>query len=143
MVEPPLAEVEPVRQEEPEEEEEKKKRDLKVEALSREHLMTHLPKNPWCPACQRAKLQRAPCARQPPSGEPKAFGDVVTADHIVSHSPVSMGIQGERDALVVKDRGTGWLSCYPVKDKSGDLARQALQHFRGSRNNVRLVYTDG
>ncbi|MCP4243319.1 MAG: transposase family protein, partial [bacterium] len=68
---------------------------------------------------------------------------MVTADHIVSHSPVSMGIQGERAALVVKDRGTGWLSCYPVKDKSGDLARQALQHFRGSRNNVRLVYTDG
>ncbi len=87
------------------------KRALKAEAVPRPHLMAHLPKNPWYPACQRAKLQRALCARQPPPAVPKAFGDEVTADHIVSHSPVSMGVQGERDALVVKDRGTGWLSC--------------------------------
>ena len=36
-------------------------RDLKAEAVSLRHLMTHMPKNPWCPACQRAKMQRRSC----------------------------------------------------------------------------------
>ncbi len=61
----------------------------------------------------------------------------------MSPSPLSQGVRGERDALVIKDRGSGWLSCYPVVNKSGDVARQALQHFRGPRNNVRYVCTDG
>ena len=36
-------------------------RDLKSEALGLAHLMTHLPKNRWCTACQRAKMQRKAC----------------------------------------------------------------------------------
>ena len=32
-------------------------RDLKEEAKSIRHLMTHLPKNPYCDACQRAKIE--------------------------------------------------------------------------------------
>ncbi len=26
--------------------------------LSREHMMTHLPKNPYCDVCSKAKMQR-------------------------------------------------------------------------------------
>jgi len=33
---------------------------LKLEAQSLHHQLTHLPKNPYCQACQRAKLQRKP-----------------------------------------------------------------------------------
>ena len=33
------------------------KRDLKAEALSVEHMLTHLPKNSYCSVCQRAKLE--------------------------------------------------------------------------------------
>ena len=33
---------------------------LKQIAVSIEHLMTHEPKNPYCQACQRAKMQTAP-----------------------------------------------------------------------------------
>ena len=36
--------------------ERKQRRDLKAEATSLRHFMTHLPKNPHCKACQRSKL---------------------------------------------------------------------------------------
>ena len=39
-------------------------RDLKVEALSIGHLMTHNPKNPYCSSCQRAKMQAKPAPRR-------------------------------------------------------------------------------
>ena len=39
-------------------------RDLKPEAISVTHLMTHTPKKPYCAACQRSKVQRKPCRRK-------------------------------------------------------------------------------
>ena len=42
----------------------KRERDLKAEAVSVTHLMTHTPKNPYCAACQRSKVQRKPCRRK-------------------------------------------------------------------------------
>ena len=36
---------------------EKPERDLKADAISIAHLMTHTPKNPYCAACQRSKVQ--------------------------------------------------------------------------------------
>ena len=38
-------------------------RDLHAEAQSVGHLMTHVPKNPYCAACQTAKMQRRPHRR--------------------------------------------------------------------------------
>eukprot|EP00972_Heterocapsa_arctica_P018869 2788910-Heterocapsa_arctica.AAC.2 len=38
-------------------------RDLKKEALSAKHILTHLPNKPWCFACMRAKLVAKPCKR--------------------------------------------------------------------------------
>ena len=37
---------------------EKNVRDLKAEAVSVTHLMTHTPKSPYCSACLRSKVQR-------------------------------------------------------------------------------------
>ena len=44
-------------EEEPLGEETKARRDLKAEATSLRHLLTHLPKNPHCVSCQQAKNQ--------------------------------------------------------------------------------------
>ena len=72
-------------------------RDLRAEAVSREHLMTHMPKNKYCPACQRAKMQHKPCRSGSSLGPvPESFGDQVTADHIVSRSEISQGLTGEK-----------------------------------------------
>ena len=37
---------------------------LKSEALSIEHLLTHLPKNPYCEARMEAKLEKSPSKRK-------------------------------------------------------------------------------
>ena len=36
-------------------------RDLRAEAISTRHLLTHRPKNRYCKACVRCKMQRSPC----------------------------------------------------------------------------------
>ena len=93
-------------------------RDLRKEAVSLTHLMTHFPKNPYCTACQRAKMTTAPARKTyRPEPEDQAFGENVTADHVVIGES-DEGVDGERAALVILDRGTGWLDCYPVADKS-------------------------
>ena len=34
--------------------------ELRKEAKSVHHLLTHMPKNPFCPTCQRAKMYKPP-----------------------------------------------------------------------------------
>ena len=80
--------------------EERPRRDIKAKAKSITHLLTHMPMNPYCEACQRAKMQRRPARRHdpPPESErPKKFGDLVNADYIVAQSEESMGLTGQRD----------------------------------------------
>jgi len=118
-------------------------RDLKAEAVSIEHLMTHLPKNPHCTSCQRSKMQRKPCRRGAGLGKrPKNFGDQVTADHIVTYSDESQGILGQKAALVIMDRATGYLECYALSGKSGSEAYSSLMDFMGPRKTISHLYTD-
>ena len=56
--------------------------------------MTHVPQNPWCPSCQRAKPQRKPCKRNAHVGPvPTAFGEQVTADHIITMDDEARGMK--------------------------------------------------
>ena len=74
---------------------ENSKRDLKAEAKSVTHMLTHLPKNPFCSVCQRAKLENAKSYKHGGVSAHKyeSFGDHVTGDTIVLHG--------------LKDRGVG------------------------------------
>ena len=118
-------------------------RDLKAEAVSREHLMTHMPKNKWCPACQRAKMQHKACRKGSSLGPvPESFGDQVTADHIVSRSEASQGLTGEKNALVLLDRATGYIECFPLGTKSSGDAWDAFNEFLGPSGYIRSLYTD-
>ena len=93
----------------------------KLEANSLEHLMTHFPKNPFCTACQRAKMQ----THQTPNrakelyrnDPPTYFGENVTADHLIANNVDDWGQAGETAAVVVYDRGTGWLDAFPCETK--------------------------
>jgi hypothetical protein len=74
---------------------------LKEEALSLAHMLNHLPKNPFCLHCQRAKLNKKP-ARSVSFNEadrPKYFGHRTTCDHLISKNDVSQGWDGERFGL--------------------------------------------
>ena len=98
-------------------------KDYVAEARSLRHLLVHMPKNPWCAACQKAKMQRKPCPGRPLGAVPAAFGDQLTADHIIARSERSQGVTGQEDALLVMDRATKWVDCFPLKDKSAENAR--------------------
>ncbi len=105
-------------------ENERLERFRKSEATSLRHLMTHHPKNQYCRVCCRAKVQSTPHRRRPSrkiwKGKPmpETFGDQITADHIVAHSERSMGVTGDKAAVVVGDRATGLFGGYPLDAKS-------------------------
>ena len=130
------------------------KRDLKKEAASKEHLLSHVPSNPYCEACQIAKMQHVPHGKRKgvELGErPKEFGDQITADHIVVSSEASVGIgfvagnegltENQTCALVIKDRATGWIGCYPLPNKSAESARNSFVDFLGPNGKAKLVHT--
>ena len=95
------------------------KRDLKCEASSHHHLMTHKPKFPWCDVCRHATATRKQRRKRNPgdAGHCK-FGDAVTADYIDMKSDVKRGIDGERQALIVKDLGSEFKMIYPTATRT-------------------------
>ena len=69
---------------------------LKEEAVSVRHLLTHLPKNPYCPACQAGKLVKVHHRRKVPEEEVDLpFGEKCTADTLYAHGERSQGRYGE------------------------------------------------
>ena len=92
------------------------RRNLRAEAMSLQHLLTHSVHNPYCDACVKAKLKRVPARRKHGNATdaPQKFGDLVNADYIVAQSEDSMGLTGERDALVIVDRATNYKDCFPT-----------------------------
>jgi len=118
-------------------------RDLRAEATSLRHLVTHMPKNPYCRSCQVAKPQHKPHKRSVGIGpRPTKFGEEITADHIIAESVVSQGMGGHREALVIMDRATRWIDCYPLKTKSWEDAHKSFVDFIGPKQKVELVYSD-
>ena len=119
------------------------RRNMKLEAMSMEHIMTHTPYNVHCPSCVRAKMSRKPARRvaHDPAAMPKKFGDLVNADHIIAHSEEAMGLMGERDALVVVDRSSEYVDCFPLMTKTADDAHGALLDFFGP-SRPKYMWTD-
>ena len=121
------------------------RRDLKAEAKSKEHLLTHYPFNKWCPACVRS---RSIDTRHKNLGgvqryeHLKRFGDSVTADTIVARSRVSKGINGEKDGIVMYDIATDTLECYPVKSRNYDDTYNAFRAFAGPKRRIDRLHTD-
>ena len=132
-----------------------------------DHYLTHLPKHPGCKACMDCKVQRKHCRDQAKARQrktvditkvdkphdadeiekvdtPKKFGDLITSDSIfaIKRSSTSSARHGDTTALVVRDRGTGWIASYPAKRKSGEDIKGAVNDFKGSEKISRW-YPDG
>ena len=118
-------------------------RDLVAEACSIAHLMSHLPKNPHCAACQRAKMQRVQ-ARRTRTSLPDAliFGELVTCDYLVANGAPSQGLHGETTALVLMDRATGWLEVHPEAHRTSEKTQLAFRWFQGFRDVIQTLYSD-
>ena len=121
------------------------RRNLREEAKSLQHLLTHRPHNPYCDACNRGKMRDKKLfkgafeARR----EPTAWLDLVTADHLVSRDGKMQGLTGDRDAIVIKDLYTGIKNVIPVENKSQHSATKGLRYFVGDPTKVKRCYTDG
>ena len=116
---------------------------LQKEATSVEHLLTHLPKNPFCDTCQRAKLFRQQARRQDPDDrmQPENFGDLVHADHvIIGRRKFNHGVGGQRCALFVYDRATGIEDAPALRSKGAKLAENALKHF--TKDQGKSLFSD-
>ena len=117
---------------------------LKKEAKSLHHLMTHIPKNPYCSVCNQAKMYKAPGYRTDGlrSVSASCFGDHITADHVVLYRDSDNMIEDSRLALVVKDVATSFMYAYPSALKDADECQVALQHFVASADKVGVFYSD-
>ena len=123
---------------------------LKEEATSVRHLLTHIPKNPYCKACMQAKAL-PPQSRKAKNKsqfkwkrpDAKVFGDEVTCDHWIAQDDVSRGLLGETVALTLRDRATNWLECQGMQHKSTDLVYRFLVNLAGPEEKLRYFYTDG
>ena len=132
------------------------RRNLQAEAKSLAHQLTHLPKNPWCPACQAAKMNKRHARRKKKFCEefsaqlPRKFGDSVTADHLIARREDSQGFDGAEVAMVIMDLAKPhWVECHPQPTNSELESTMALQHFAGTRGMgpkqslIKHFYSDG
>ena len=125
-----------------------KRRDLWRESKSIRHLMTHLPKNPYCAACYRAKMysQRptnptGESAAEKEQNKPKRFGDSVTADHMIAKNENSKGLNNACYAMVIGDNYTEWLEFAAQGQRNSLEAYAALNRF-ANNTKVKEFYCD-
>ena len=85
-----------------------REKELRLQAHSLQHLMTHLPKNRFCVYCMRAKLNKQGARRKhrPDAERPTRFGQCVTCDHMITKDVLSQGIDAERYCLTFYDDAT-------------------------------------
>ena len=103
------------------------RRDLRLEARSTAHLMTHVPRNPYCEACVRAKMTQERRFRGSYVNTAQYWGHELTGDHITSMKDSMLGISGDRDAFVVQDMYSRLINLYPTRTKH---AHETAMKFR-------------
>ena len=109
-------------------------RNLREEAMSMRHLLTHKPFNIHCGACNLGKMREAKkfvgsCQE---SRQPTGWLDLVTADHPVAKNGGMEGTTGDFDALVAKDLYSKVAVLLPVRNKTAEQAVRALRYIFGN-----------
>ena len=92
-----------------------RRRDLKAEATSVQHLLTHTPTNPYCQACMYGKalrVQHRKGAMARNGTKPSKEGDLMTMDVIILKSDVSRGGGGETALFLVCDVATSFITAF-------------------------------
>ncbi|MDP7559482.1 MAG: hypothetical protein QF745_02965 [Planctomycetota bacterium] len=103
-----------------------------VEKPPASHYLTHFPKHLGCESCFKTKTQKKPHRRKGddpktmPLPKPIKFGDIITADHL-SFGKRDQSQRGDRFALGVLDRYSGWIDCSPTPTKDAESVKAAMQ----------------
>ena len=117
---------------------------LKAEAKSKRHMLTHIPKNPYCDVCTKAKMYKPPGYSKGGSSmvEAKKFGDHVTGDYLIAKSDPETGVDGDRVAMVFKDVATDFRYVYPVARRDTANTTLAMKHFVDDVDKIGIFYSD-
>jgi hypothetical protein len=105
------------------------------------HTLKHLPTREDYDACRRGKTWDRYSKRGASRRDIKHWGDIVTCDHLCAGPPCTRGLDGEHDALVVKDVCSGFSRVYPVATKSETRVAESLAHCADGRR-ISLLYSD-
>ena len=124
----------------------RKERDLRAEAKTTRHLLLHRPFNKYCDGCKLGKMIEKKHFKGAFQRELKKWGDIVTADHLVSKKSIKkkntmLGCTGHTNALNMMDVWSRMKNCYPVRDKTHEEAVRSFKHFCGDRK-IGRVYSD-
>ena len=111
----------------------KQDRDLRAEAVSTKQLLRRKPYNKYCEACLKSKMNERRHMTGSYNRDPKRWGEIITADHLVSRGENWTGIRGFRNAVNIKDLWSKRIASVPVRNKGHEEARKAFKWFCGSR----------
>ena len=115
---------------------------LMKDAKSTKHLLRHKPFNRYCEDCCKSKMAAKRHFKGAYKRQPKKWGEIITADHLVSHKKGKKhGIHGFRNAVNIKDLWSGLICSVPVKNKGHEEARRALKYFCGGRK-IQRIFSD-
>ena len=123
---------------------------LKKEATSLEHLLTHYPKNPYCPLCHIAKdtAMRVSHIKDGKSDDkidpPKQpFEQLATDDVILAKGSehFGTGIGGVKTHHVVRDLYSGARIAYPLSKRDVESHVKNFRHFVGLKANELATHT--
>eukprot|EP00972_Heterocapsa_arctica_P019581 2889754-Heterocapsa_arctica.AAC.1 len=88
-----------------------------------------------------AKRARRKATKAERQAELRVFGDLGTADHLVSKSEVSAGIDDDKFGMIILDHATTCVEAHPACNKSADEAAVALEKFQGARQKIKVLFT--
>jgi hypothetical protein len=114
---------------------------LRDEARSAKHHLTHVPKNPFCEACQRGKMREKYSRRGAFKHTLEKWGEIITLDYLYSGSCRTVGLGAERECFVIKDMFTGILHGFPTESRSAMCVGDCIKFFTG-RRKIQQIYSD-
>jgi len=114
---------------------------LKGEAKTKEHLLTHRFKNPYCESCVRAKVKHRKTFRGAFPRKLTKFGDLVTFDYVDNRQVYEQDYGVEKTIFVIRDRYAGMIQAHPSARKDTDAVIGAVKQFMG-RRKIREAYSD-
>ena len=125
LVDAPVSEVSDKENDESGEDDETTIRNLRQEAKSLRHLLTHKPANKYCDACILGKMTGTKkfCGSYERSRQPTSWLELVTADYLVAQNGSMEGITGDCDAVIIKDLFSKVKTLFPVFSKTGQESR--------------------
>ncbi len=102
-----------------------------------------------CEVCLRCKIQRRQQRKKGvvDMGERSTkFGAQRTGDHLIRQrgldSEEDAEFEGASSALMLYDRGTDWLDCYPAATRSLDNTVEAFKQWAGPKEKAQSFHCD-